>query len=263
MAFKEYDRTASIQTMNARQLRLYISRGAKEANERMQTLDPNKLPDAMKDIYQEVATHQGRFLAGTSHMSKADMQEYAQKLRDFNFLDTKSSYARDREYEQNYDRYEKFIKGQKGKAGGSHWSQYVNKDGSISKEGYAEYKEYINFVKGIMNDIQSYSYEAIREKFGVSNIRKRFTEAKASSDPKRMEKVEKIIADTYEKYKGKGKSTKDLNAEIIREISKLDKAKPKSKKGKTSGNKTSGNNIKAKTGKKMKSGTIREKQGTS
>ena len=109
MAFKEYDRTASIQTMNARQLRLYISRGAKEANERLQTLDPNKMPDAMKDIYMDAATHQGRFLQGTSNMSKAQMQEYAQKLRDFNFMDTKSQYARDREYEDNYDRYEKFI----------------------------------------------------------------------------------------------------------------------------------------------------------
>lgn len=260
MAFKEYDRTASIQTMNARQLRLYISRGAKEANERMQSLDPNKLPDAMKEIYREVATHEGRFLAGTSRMSKADMQEYAKKLRDFNFMDTKSAYARDREYEDNYDRYEKFIKNQKSKQGRAHWAQYINKDGTVSKEGYQEYKEYINFVKGIMEDIQSYSYDKIKENFGVSNIRKRFTEARSNSDPERVKKVEKIIADVYEKYKGKQKTTKDLNAIILREIRKLD-AKPKApKKPKKS---TSGNTIKAKTGKKMKGETIREKQGTS
>ena len=260
MAFKEYDRTASIQTMNARQLRLYISRGAKEANERMQSLDPNTLPDAMKEIYREVATHEGRFLAGTSRMSKADMQEYAKKLRDFNFMDTKSAYARDREYEDNYDRYEKFIKNQKSKQGRAHWAQYINKDGTVSKEGYQEYKEYINFVKGIMEDIQSYSYDKIKENFGVSNIRKRFTEARSNSDPERVKKVEKIIADVYEKYKGKQKTTKDLNAIILREIRKLD-AKPKApKKPKKS---TSGNTIKAKTGKKMKVETIREKQGTS
>lgn len=259
MAFKEYDRTASIQTMTARQLRLYISRGAKEANERMQTLDANSLPDAMKEIYREVATHQGRFLQGTSNMSKADMQDYAQKLRDFNFMDTKSEYARDREYEDNFDRYEKFIKGQKGKAGGSHWQQYINKDGTVSKEGYQEYKEYINFVKGIMEDIQSYSYDKIKENFGVSNIRKRFAEARGNSDPERVKKVEKIIADVYEKYKGKQKTTKDLNAEILREIRKLD-AKPKAKKPKKS---TSGNTIKSKTGKKLKGDTVREKQSTS
>lgn len=258
MAFKEYDRTASIQTMNARQLRLYISRGAKEANERMQTLDPNKLPDAMKEIYREVATHEGRFLAGTSNMKKADMQEYAKKLRDFNFMDTKSAYARDREYEDNYDRYEKFIKNQRSKQGRTHWAQYINKDGTVSKEGYQEYKEYINFVKGIMEDIQSYSYDKIKENFGVSNIRKRFTEARSNSDPERVKKVEKIIADVYEKYKGKQKTTKDLNAIILREIRKLD-AKPKAPK-KTN---TSGNTIKSKTGKKMKGDTVREKQGTS
>ena len=260
MAFKEYDRTASIQTMNARQLRLYISRGAKEANERMQTLDANKLPDAMKDIYMDVATHQGKFLQGTSNMSKAQMQEYAQKLRDFNFMDTKSAYARDREYEDNYDRYEKFIKNQKSKQGGAHWAQYINKDGTVSKEGYQEYKEYINFVKGIMEDIQSYSYDKIKENFGVSNIRKRFAEARSNSDPERVKKVEKIIADVYEKYKGKNKTTKDLNAIILREIRKLD-AKPKSSK-KPKKN-TSGNTIKSKTGKKMKGDTVREKQGTS
>ena len=256
MAFKEYDRTASIQTMNARQLRLYISRGAKEANERMQTLDANKLPDAMKDIYMDVATHQGRFLQGTSHMSKAQMQEYAQKLRDFNFMDTKSQYARDREYEDNYDRYEKFIKNQKSKQDRAHWAQYINKDGSVSKEGYQEYKEYINFVKGIMEDIQSYSYDKIKENFGISNIRKRFTEARSNSDPERVQKVEKIIAEVYEKYKGKNKTTKDLNAIILREIRKLDvKSAKKSKKPSSE--------IKVKTGKKMKGERVREKQTTS
>ena len=258
MAFKEYDRTASIQTMNARQLRLYISRGAKEANERMQTLDANKLPDAMKDIFMDVATHQGRFLQGTSHMTKAQMQEYAQKLRDFNFMDTKSAYARDREYEDNYDRYEKFIKNQKSKQGRAHWAQYINKDGSVSKEGYQEYKEYINFVKGIMEDIQSYSYDKIKENFGVSNIRKRFTEARSNSDPDRVQKVEKIIADVYEKYKGKQKTTKDLNAIILREIRKLD-VNPKS----TNKSKKSSSEIKVKTGKKMKGERVREKQTTS
>ena len=111
-----------------------------------------------------------------------------------------------------------------------------------------------------MEDIQSYSYDKIKENFGISNIRKRFTEARSNSDPERVQKVEKIIADVYEKYKGKNKTTKDLNAIILREIRKLD-AKPKpSKKPKKN---TSGNTIKSKTGKKMKGDTVREKQGTS
>lgn len=275
MAFQEYDRTQSIQEMTARQLRLYISRGAKEANERMESLDANKLPDAMKDIFMDAASHDGKFLAGTSRMSKAQMQDYAQKLRDFNFLDTSSEYARDREYEQNFDRYEKFIKGQKGKAGSSYWNKFANEDGSVSKEGYKEYKEYINFVKGIMTDIQSYTYEQIRETFGISNIRKRFTEAKASNDPARLQKVEEIISEVYMKNKGKGMSSRDLNAEIIKRIRALDykpsKKSAPAKQDKKSAKKVknvkkkskSSNNVKVKTGKKLKGERIREKQTTS
>lgn len=270
MAFKEYERTASIQQMNARQLRLYISRSAKEANERLSTLDPNTMPDAMRDIFQNAASHKGVFLSGTSNMSKKDMQAYAEKLRDFNFLDTESNFAKDAEYEQNFDRYEAFINKQTSRAGRNYWKKFIDENGNISKEGYQEYKQYLNFIKGIMEDIQSYSYDAIREKIGVSNVRKRFTEAKKSNDPARLQKVEKIIGEAYQKFNGKGKSTADLNAYIIQEIAKLDEKKPKkqsakkpaAKKPKTS--KSKGNNIKAKAGKKMRThGTVREKQGTS
>ena len=280
MAFKEYERTASIQQMNARQLRLYISRSAKEANERLSTLDPNTMPEAMRDIYQNAASHKGVFLSGTSFMNKKDMQAYAEKLRDFNFLDTESSFAKDAEYEQNFDRYEAFINKQTSRAGRNYWRKYIDENGNISKEGYQEYKQYLNFIKGIMEDIQSYSYDAIREKIGVSNVRKRFTEAKKSNDPERLQKVEKIIGEAYQKYYGKDKTTADLNAYIIQEIAKLDAKKPKkqsvkktaakkpavkkpaAKKPKTS--KSKGNNIKAKAGKKMRThGTVREKQGTS
>lgn len=283
MAFKEYERTASIQQMNARQLRLYISRNAKEANARLKTLDPDTMPDTMKDILKEESwkghiSNKGTFLAGTSDMSKGMMQKYAEALRDFNFMDTESKYARDKEYEQNFDRYEAFINKQTSRAGRNYWKKFIDENGNISKEGYQEYKQYLNFIKGIMEDIQSYSYDAIREKIGVSNVRKRFTEAKKSDDPERLKKVEKIIGEAYQKYNGKGKSTADLNAYIIQEIAKLDENKPKkktakkpaakkakkptAKKPKTS--KSKGNNIKTKAGKKMRThGTVREKQGTS
>ena len=278
MAFKEYERTASIQQMNARQLRLYISRSAKEANERLSTLDPNTMPDAMRDIFQNAASHKGVFLAGTSNMSKKDMQAYAEKLRDFNFLDTESTFAKDAEYEQNFDRYEAFINKQTSRAGRNYWKKFIDENGNISKEGYQEYKQYLNFIKGIMEDIQSYSYDAIREKIGVSNVRKRFTEAKKSDDPQRLQKVEKIIGEAYEKFYGKGKTPADLNAYIIQEIAKLDEKKPKKQSAKKSAakkpkkgtlpkgkkGKKSKSNIKVKAGKKMRTdGTVREKQGTS
>lgn len=291
MAFKEYERTASIQQMNARQLRLYISRNAKEANARLKTLDPDTMPDTMKDILKEESwkghiSNKGTFLAGTSDMSKGMMQKYAEALRDFNFMDTESKFTRDKEYEQNFDRYEAFIRKQTGRTGGKYWKKFVDENGNISKEGYQEYKQYLNFIKGIMEDIQSYSYDAIREKIGVSNVRKRFTEAKKSNDPARLQKVEKIISDAYQNYYGKGKTPADLNAYIIREIAKLDAPeepeetakKPAAKKGKKPAakkakkpavkkpktSKSKGNNIKAKAGKKMRThGTVREKQGTS
>lgn len=274
MAFKEYERTASIQQMNARQLRLYISRSAKEANERLTTLDPDAMPDAMRDIFQDAASHKGVFLSGTSNMSKKDMQAYAEKLRDFNFLDTESTFAKDAEYEQNFDRYEAFINKQTSRAGRNYWKKFIDENGNISKEGYQEYKQYLNFIKGIMEDIQSYSYDAIREKIGVSNVRKRFTEAKKSDDPERLQKVEKIIGEAYQKYNGKGKSTADLNAYIIQEIAKLDEKKAKKSKAKKAKTKVpvvkkpktkkAKTDIKVKAGKKMRTdGTVREKQGTS
>ena len=129
-----------------------------------------------------------------------------------------------------------------------------------------------------MEDIQSYSYDAIREKIGVSNVRKRFTEAKKSDDPQRLQKVEKIIGEAYEKFYGKGKTPADLNAYIIQEIAKLDEKKPKKQSAKKSAakkpkkgtlpkgkkGKKSKSNIKVKAGKKMRTdGTVREKQGTS
>lgn len=288
MAFKEYERTASIQQMNARQLRLYISRNAKEANARLKSLDPDTMPDSMKDILKEESwkghvSNKGTFLAGTSDMSKGMMQKYAEALRDFNFMDTESKYAVNKEYEQNFDRYEAFIKKQASRSGGKYWKQFIDENGSISKEGYQEYKQYLNFIKGIMEDIQSYSYDAIREKIGVSNVRKRFTEAKKSDDPQRLQKVEKIIGDAYQNFYGKGKSPADLNAYIIQEIAKLDEPKkPKKQTAKKQTTKkqttkkkaakkvtakksnSKGNNIKAKAGKKMRThGTVREKQGTS
>jgi hypothetical protein len=98
MAFKEYDLTQSIEDMNARQLRLYISRGAAQANERLKTM--KDIPEYLADIQEDERlkghiSSSGNFLQGTSSMSKKEMQDYAKQLRDFNFMNTKSKYARD------------------------------------------------------------------------------------------------------------------------------------------------------------------------
>ena len=47
--FKEYDVTQSIEDMSARQLRLYISRGAAQANERLKTM--KDIPEYLADIH--------------------------------------------------------------------------------------------------------------------------------------------------------------------------------------------------------------------
>ena len=83
MAFKEYDLTQSIEEMNARQLRLYISRGAAQANERLKTM--KDIPAYLADIQEDERlkghiSSSGDFLQGTSNMNKKEMQEYANNV---------------------------------------------------------------------------------------------------------------------------------------------------------------------------------------
>ena len=276
MAFKEYDLTQSIEDMNARQLRLYISRGAKQANERLKTM--KNIPAYLSDIQEDerlkghISTS-GDFLAGTSNMNKKEMQDYAKQLRDFNFMDTKSKYARDVEYSENRARYETFIKNQiaGGGRGAEYWGKYIGKNGRVLKGGYQDYKQYIDMIKNVMPYISTYGYETIKKYYaeGKANMR----------DPQRIKTIEKLLVDTYIQNRnedtGKGMTPEQLNDAFFKALKEYDEThfysseakvdKPKAPKAPKARKKTkrSGNKIKAKTGKKMKGETVREKQGTS
>ena len=278
MAFKEYDVTQSIEDMNARQLRLYISRGAAQANERLKTM--KDIPTYLADIQEDERlkghiSSSGNFLQGTSNMSKKEMQDYAKQLRDFNFMDTKSKYARDVEYSENRARYETCIKNQiaGGGRGAEYWGKYIGKNGRVLKGGYQDYKQYVDMIKNIMPYISTYGYETIKKYYaeGKANMR----------DPQRIKTIEKLLVDTYilnrNEDTGKGMTPEQLNDAFFKALkeydekhfwsseAKVDKPKkpkaPSRKKNKNS--KRSGNNIKVKTGKKMKGEKVREKQGTS
>lgn len=276
MAFKEYDLTQSIEEMNARQLRLYISRGAKQANERLKTM--KDIPAYLSDIQEDERlkghiSSSGDFLAGTSSMNKKEMQDYAKQLRDFNFMDTKSKYARDAEYSENKSRYETFIKNQiaGGGRGAEYWGKYIGKNGRVLKGGYQDYKQYIDMIKNVMPYISTYGYETIKKYYaeGKANMR----------DPQRIKTIEKLLVDTYIQNRnedtGKGMTPEQLNDAFFKALKEYDEThfysseakvdKPKAPKAPAARKKTkrSGNKIKAKTGKKMKGESIREKQGTS
>ena len=276
MAFKEYDLTQSIEEMNARQLRLYISRGAKQANERLKTMKdiPAYLADIQEDerLKGHISTS-GDFLAGTSNMNKKEMQDYAKQLRDFNFMDTKSKYARDVEYSENKSRYETFIKNQiaGGGRGAEYWSKYIGKNGRVLKGGYQDYKQYIDMIKNVMPYISTYGYETIKKYYAVGKENMR--------DPQRIKTIERLLVETYIKNRnedtGKGMTPEQLNDAFFKALKEYDEThfdsteakidKPKKPKAPSTRKKTkrSGNKIKAKTGKKMKGETVREKQGTS
>ena len=289
MAFKEYDLTQSIEEMNARQLRLYISRGAKQANERLKTMKdiPAYLADIQEDerLKGHISTS-GDFLAGTSSMNKKEMQDYAKQLRDFNFMDTKSKYARDVEYLENKSRYETFIKNQiaGGGRGAEYWSKYIGKNGRVLKGGYQDYKQYIDMIKNVMPYISTYGYETIKKYYaeGKANMR----------DPQRIKTIERLLVDTYIQNRnedtGKGMTPEQLNDAFFKALkeydethfdsteAKIDEPAKKPKKPKKSKSfkgsapaakkpkkKKSGNTIGVKAGKKMKGESIRERQGTS
>ena len=276
MAFKEYDLTQSIEEMNARQLRLYISRGAAQANERLKTM--KDIPAYLADIQEDERlkghiSSSGNFLQGTSSMNKKEMQDYAKQLRDFNFMDTKSKYARDVEYSENRARYETFIKNQivGGGRGAEYWGKYIGKNGRVLKGGYQDYKQYVDMIKNIMPYISTYGYETIKKYYaeGKANMR----------DPQRIKTIEKLLVDTYIQNRnedtGKGMTPEQLNDAFFKALKEYDEThfysseakidKPKKPKAPAARKKTkrSGNKIKAKTGKKMKGETVREKQGTS
>lgn len=250
MAFQAYEDDQSIHSMTTRQLRLYISQKAKEAQLRADTL-PDDASKAVMEAYDDIADRNGRIKAGTSTMSKAEMREYAYKLRTFNKLDVESKYAEKTEYQQNKQRYETFIRNQLAKGGSEnqYWAQYLTPKGNVSKRGYQDYKDFISTIKATEQYLEQFGYREI-EKFAEGN----------KKDPGNKI-LNKILAQVYSESKGKGwtqaqliDKAKKRYAEALAE--KKEKSKVSVPKVKTKQKKSTTTIKVKKTGKMKAHGTV-------
>lgn len=266
MAERDYKRgegVTPIQDMTTRQLRRYIRERAEEANARLDSIKSAKNMDVedMSRAFQDQLSYVQSFGSGrsgalkkdTSRMSKEQMAEYAYAIRDLNMLDTESKYAKDLDYRENKERYEKFIKNKVSAeninaADREYWQQFITAKGNVSKRGYTEYKNFINYIKNIDDVIAAYGYETIKDKY--------YDE----TDPQTKAAVENLLSEVYFENRGSGMSTGDLVEAFNDRLEDYKKSSVKVS-GKTV-IKKSKSNIKTKTAGKMKNGSVREKQTT-
>lgn len=281
MAYQDYRRgegTTPIQDMTTRQLRQYVREKAEEAQERIDSIEAQKnfdISDTSRAFQNQLdyvksfgSGRGGSIKKDVSYMSKEEMAEYAYAIRDLNMLDTESKYARDLDYKENKDRYTKFIQQRTPENNinpqdREYWSQFLTAKGNVSKKGYTEYKNFINFLRNIDEVLAAYGYETIKDKYYEE------------TDPQMQEVVAGLLSEVYMQNKGTGMSTSDLVEEFNKRLEDYKKSHkpapmptqkekvsmPKSRKGKAT-SKNSKNSVTAKTTGKMKNGTVREKQST-
>lgn len=272
MAERDYKRgegITPIQEMTTRQLRKYIRERAEEAQERLTSIQNDKrlnIEDMSRAFQDQLSYVQnfghgrsGGIMKDTSRMSKEQMAEYAYAIRDLNMLDTESKYARDLDYKENKERYQKFIEERLKSSKAEdreYWSKFVTEKGNIKKSGYKEYKEFINFLKAIEEVQASYGYETIKDKYYDEK------------DQVKREEVASLLLEVYNENKGSGLSMAQLVEKFNEKYEDLRKPIPKTpeapKRSTTKKLKTakSKQNIKTKTAGKMKNGSVREKPTT-
>lgn len=283
MAERDYMRgegVTPIQDMSTRQLRRYIRERAEEAQERLNSMkDPEEAPRSWQEQLEFVSSfglgRGGGIKKDTSRMDKITMAEYAYALRDLNMLDTYSKYSRDQDYKENKQRYQKFVRERSkdlSEKTREYWKQFILPSGNISKKGYIEYKNYINFLRNIDTVISTYGYEAVAEKYVEQ------------TDMADREKIEELLLETWEENRNDKshigydvgqlvdlfnskwddyKKEKRAEEEARKEAAKIQSRAPKKpKKGSKSTGKKSGTNVGIKQGAKMKNGRVREKQTT-
>lgn len=267
-----------IQEMNTRQLRKYIRERAEEANERIYTIkDIEDMPESFKTQYSFVTSFGvgvgGSIKKDTSRMTKEEMAEYAYALRDLNMLDTESRYAMNQDYKQNKQKYESFIRERTrednpNKEERERWKKYLTEKGNVSKRGYQEYKNFINFVRNIDEVMSTYGYETIKDFY--------YDE----TDPEEQKVIGDLLIETYDENLGEGltpselidifnekladhkkEKNRQLSAEYMRksQASKKPKVPAVKAKKQKQGRSTE---IKVKKAGKMRSGRIHNKQTT-
>lgn len=255
MARKPYKVDQSIHSMTTRQLRQYIADKAEEAQKRLDSAVGEDTTKAFREAAWEIQGRGGKVKRSTSNMSKEEMREFAYALRQFNSLDTTSGFAKSVEWKENKSKYETFIRNRIAD-GDSYWEKFLTAKGNVSKRGYQEYKDYVDFVKGI----QEY-----KSQFGYRTLLQYAESAMEFSKGKDLKDINKLLSEVWEESKGKGFSQakliesfelrlNELNAEEAKQRSKAVKSAVKAYKGKKSKS-----NIKVKKGRQMKGGKVRER----
>ncbi len=244
-------KTIPIQDMTTRMLRKYIRENAAEANERISSI--KDLSDTSKAFQDELdyiksfgSGRGGGIKSDTSRIDKETMVEYAYALRDLNMLDTYSKYSRDKDYKENKQRYETFMQNQLNSLNPNtreYWSQFLTPKGNISKRGYQEYKNFVNWLNNIDESIATYGYETVKDLYFDQE------------DKEDQKKVEELLTETYTENLGRGLTAGQVTDQLYEKLSEY-KAK------KTTGGKKSTTNVKVKSAGKMKGGKIRNKQTT-
>lgn len=272
MAERDYTRgegITPINDMSTRQLRKYIRERVEEAQKRIDTIkdldDTTKAFQEQLDFVRSFGSGRGgNIKKDTSRMSQVEMREYAHAVRDLNMLDTESKYSKDIDYKENKERYQKFIEERTSddnlnKADKAYWEQFKSPKGNALKKGYAEYKNFINFLRSIDDVMATYGYETIKDKY--------YDE----SDVEEQKYVADLLVRIYDENKGKGMTPSQLldqfndELEAHKEEKKAQELMAKmGSKGTRSGKKIPDNKkeIQIKTAGKMKNGRIREKQAT-
>ena len=262
--------------MTTRQLRGYIYDKAREAQERLDTIDMADTTKAFRDAASSITNRSGKVMLSTSNMTKAEMRERAYDLRQFASLDTSSGFAKSIEWQQNREKYKSFVRTQLEdplfrddfmknltKKGLEQYEQYRKgeielKDiTGISKKGFQEYRNYVSFLSNISTIIESYGYETIKQ-YAVES----------KNDPQRARVIERLLFKTYNEGRDNGWTQKQLGERFQLALAEYDKQQTakrqlkeaasslKIKKGKSSGSGT----IRTKSAGKMRThGTVREK----
>lgn len=204
MAREPYKSTEALSTMTTRQLRQYISDKATEAQSRLDGLELDKAPRYLKEAAYEITNlSRTKVKRSTSMMTKAEMREYAESLRQFNILDTSSKFHKKAEYDENRHRYEKFVKNRIKNDPKSPWAQYKLPSGRISKKGYEAYKQYVNFLKSVKDSSDQFGYETLAIYFEDASNKDKSGE--------RALMVEKFLNQAFEESIGNGWTPKQLN----------------------------------------------------
>lgn len=267
----------NIHSMTTRELRGYIYDKARDAQQRLDTVKMEDTTKAFREAASDIIGRYGKVMKSTSNMTKAEMREYAYKLRQFESLDNTSRFAKSVEWKQNRAKYESFIRTQLEdplfrkdfekyltKKGKEQYAQYQQgnielKDiTGISQKGYHDYKNYISFLSNINNIIEAYGYETVKE-YAVESRK----------DPQRGKVIERLLFKIYEDNKGIGLTQAELAKKFRAALHAYDKRQTSASKAKkptvkvkhkSKGGKSSSNTIKTKTVGKMRThGAVRER----